>query len=331
MTGNLSNNAVFNWDFGQFSNPQTSSLSAPQNVNFTSTGIHVVTLTVTDGTCSSPAYTDSIEIFEMPIANFTGDNVEGCPPLNVDFQNLSSDYGNQTYQWNFGNGNTESGFDPDYSYEESGNFSVTLTVTTENGCVAEYISHSMITVYPEPQAGFNVNPNVLTTAQPMANIIDESSGAISWFYSLGDGDTSYQRNLTHNYYEPGDYTLSQRVVNQFGCVDVATYQLKVEPIITFYLPNAFTPDGDGNNEIFKCYGLNIVEFRMEIYTRWGELVFESNDIDLGWNGKKFNEKDRVMSQQDVYAVVVYVRDTFDLPPKRIDHRVTLVRYDYQHL
>jgi hypothetical protein len=64
---------------------------------------------------------------------------------------------------------------------------------------------------------------------------------------------------------------------------------------------------------------------MEIYTRWGELVFESNDIDIGWNGKKFNESDRVMSQMDVYAVVVYVRDTQELPPRRIDHRVTLVR------
>jgi len=95
--------------------------------------------------------------------------------------------------------------------------------------------------------------------------------------------------------------------------------------MTFYLPNAFTPDGDGNNEIFKCYGLNIEDFRMEIYTRWGELVFASNDIDLGWNGKKFNEEDRVMSQMDVYAVVVYVRDTKELPPRRIDHRVTLVR------
>jgi hypothetical protein len=64
---------------------------------------------------------------------------------------------------------------------------------------------------------------------------------------------------------------------------------------------------------------------MEIYNRWGELVFESNDIDLGWNGKLFNEGDRPDSQMDVYAVVVYVRDNLELPPRRIDHRVTLVR------
>ncbi len=64
---------------------------------------------------------------------------------------------------------------------------------------------------------------------------------------------------------------------------------------------------------------------MEIYTRWGELVFVSNDIDVGWNGKKFNESDREVSQMDVYAVVVYVRDNKEMPMRRIDHRVTLVR------
>jgi gliding motility-associated-like protein len=98
----------------------------------------------------------------------------------------------------------------------------------------------------------------------------------------------------------------------------------VEPEMTFYLPNAFTPDEDGTNEVYKCYGLNIEQFRMEIYDRWGELVFESNDIDVGWNGRLFNSFDRPVSQMDVYAVVVYVRDSMENPPRRINHRVTLV-------
>lgn len=183
----------------------------------------------------------------------------------------------------------------------------------------------MVNVYPVPQAGFEVNPEVLTTALPLATIMDRSGGAITWEYDLGDGNVSYERNLQHNYYVPGEYSLRQMVTNQYGCVAYAFKTLKVEPVMTFYIPNAFTPDGDGTNEIFKCYGLNIEEFRMEIYDRWGELVFESNDIDYGWNGKLFNESDRPMSQMDVYAVVVYVRDNMELPPRRIDHRVTLVR------
>jgi gliding motility-associated-like protein len=325
LIGNHSSSATFQWDFGQFATPATSTAENPSGITFSTTGTHLIRLTVSDGGCSSPVFTDSVSIYGMPVANFTGENVEGCPPLHVNFLNLSSDGGNPNFTWDFGNGGIYDGFIPDYNYTTSGNFSVSLTVTTENGCSSTYTAHSMITVYPQPRAGFSVNPTLLTTEHPLANITDQSQGAITWAYSLGDGTNSFQRNLSHNYYTPGEYTLTQRVSNQYGCSDEAIYQLKVEPVMTFYLPNAFTPDGDGNNEIFKCYGLNIEDFRMEIYTRWGELVFESNDIDIGWNGKKFNESDRVMSQMDVYAVVVYVRDTQELPPRRIDHRVTLVR------
>ena len=325
MSGNYSSTAQIQWDFGQFTNTPTSTLENPSGINFTTTGVHIITLSISDWGCSSPVYTDSIEIFEMPVANFSGTNLEGCPPLKPNFVNLSSDIGNPSFLWNFGDGNILDGFAPDYSYNTSGDFSVTLEVTTENGCRSEYTVHSMINAYPEPIAGFIVNPYILSTEHPLANIIDRSVGAISWEYQLGDGTISYLRNLDHNYFIAGEYDLQQRVSNQFGCVDTAIYHLKVEPIMTFFIPNAFTPEGNGTNEIFKCYGLNIVDFRMEIYDRWGELLFQSNDIDIGWNGKKFNEAERPMSKMDVYAVVVYVRDTTDLPPKRIDARVTLVR------
>ena len=325
LVGNFTSNASFSWNFGQFANPSTSTLSDPQDVSFLTTGTHIISVTMQDWGCGSPVYTDSIEIYAMPVANFAGANLEGCPPLNVAFTNLSSDLGNPQYNWDLGDGYEFQGFIPVHAYENSGAYTVNLTVTTENGCSSDYSVQSMVNVFPVPNAGFHVNPNVLSTEHPLANITDESSGAVSWTYTTGDGETVYDRNFTHNYFIEGDYTLSQRVTNQWGCQDVAYYQLKVEPIMTFYLPNAFTPDADGTNEVFKCYGLNIEDFRMEIYTRWGELVFQSNDIDLGWNGRKFNESERPVSQMDVYAVVVYVRDNADLPPRRIDHRVTLVR------
>lgn len=325
LTGNFSDNAQFTWDFGQFANPMESNAQSPQDVSFSNVGTHIITLQLEDWGCASPVYIDSVEIFPMPVARFEAENVEGCPPLNVTFTNLSSEFGNPQYDWDMGDGFQMNGFIPVHAYDESGNFSVTMTVTTEQGCSSQYTAHSAVTVYPKPQAGFFVNPQVLTTAQPLANIVDQSSGAISWVYSLGDGNTRYEPSFTYNYYEVGDYSLSQRVTNQYGCQDVAIYQLKVEPVMTFFIPNAFTPDDNGTNEIYKCEGLNIEDFRMEIYTRWGELVFESNDIDYGWNGRKFNDLSRPVSQMDVYAVVVYVRDNKELPMRRIDHRVTLVR------
>ncbi len=323
-SGNFQSDAVFTWQFGQFANPPQTNTASPQDVNFLSPGMHVVQVMVETWGCRSPVYIDSVEIYEMPQAQFSATNVEGCPPLRPEFQNTSSGFGNDTYTWEMGEGTTLNGQTPDYSYTSSGQHTVTLTVETAQGCTARYEMHSLVNVFPVPLAGFTVNPNVLTTAQPLANIIDQSVGAASWEYNLGDGTSSNERSFTHNYLNVGSYDLTQIVTNSFGCKDIATYSLKVEPEMTFYLPNAFTPDEDGTNEVFKCYGLNIEQFRMEIYDRWGELVFESNDIEVGWNGRLFNSFDRPVSQMDVYAVVVYVRDSMENPPRRINHRVTLV-------
>lgn len=325
INGNFTDAATFDWDFGSFANQQHSTLRNPQNVRFSTTGIHVIRLRVGDWGCLSPLYVDSIEIYEMPSANFSGSRLDGCPPLRPLLNNLSGGPGTLSYQWDMGDSHTVSGFIPEHSYTRSGIYPVTLHVTTAQGCRSSYTAHSLVNVFPVPDAGFTVNPSVLTTEHPLANVQDRSSGAVSWRYTTGTGEMLYQRNFTHNYPIPGNYTLTQRVTNEYGCTDSADYQLKVEPLMTFFLPNAFTPNDDGDNDGFRCYGLNIETFRMEIYTRWGELVFESNDIEEAWNGRKFNEGNRPVSQMDVYAVVVYVQDSRYLPPRRIDHRVTLVK------
>jgi gliding motility-associated-like protein len=324
LVGNYGSTANIQWNFGQFANPQQSTTEDPQDVSFLTVGTHVITVQVSDWGCSSPMYTDSVEIYAMPQANFNGSKLEGCPPLQPEFFNFSSDM-DLDYAWDMGDGSSYTSFVPVHTYQSGGQYTVSLTVTTAEGCSASYSAHALVNVFPKPEAAFTVNPTVLSTALPLATITDASSGAVTWEYDLGDGTMSYERNLQHEYPVEGEYLLQQRVTNQFGCMDTAMYQLKVEPIMTFYIPNAFTPEGNGTNEIYKCYGLNIKEFRMEIYNRWGEMVFESNDIDYGWNGRLFNRADRPMSQMDVYAVVVYVRDSFDNPPRRIDHRVTLVR------
>ena len=325
VSGNVSTHASYNWVFGQFATPQNSTDINPSGIRFQTTGTHVITLTVTDWGCESPVYSDSIEIYAMPVANFSGTNLEGCPPLRVNLENLSADVAYQTFEWEMGNGDTIMGFDPEYSYINPGTFSITLTAITENGCRSSFTQHSGVFVYPVPQARFTVSPEVLTTEFTQAAITDQSIGAVSWIYDLGDGQMSQQRSLTHNYYEPGEYTIMQRVANEFGCMDTFQFRLKSESVMTFFIPNAFTPNFDGDNDIYRCYGLNIEQFRMEIYNRWGQMVFESNNIDYGWNGRIFNKEEQPISQMDVYAVVVYVKDNSDLPPRRIDHRVTLVR------
>jgi len=315
----------FEWNFGNNASITFSNTQNPSGITFNSVGVHYISLQVYDNGCYGPMYLDSIEIYAMPVAYFESLNREGCPPLNVSFQNQSSDIDGLSYHWNFGNGLSSSAMNPNHIFNQSGNYQVSLTVTTAQGCSAIYNGHNTVYVYPQPIAGFSVNPELVTTTNPMINIFDESQGAISWHYDLGDGQSKTDRNPSNVYPNEGDYLIIQTVTNEFGCTDTAHFRLKSEPSISFYVPNAFTPNGDGSNDEFRAYGLNIQQFRMEIYNRWGELVFESNNIEKGWNGRLFNNPELNISQMDVYAYVIYVKDTFNLPPRRIDGRVTLVK------
>ncbi|MFN5319304.1 MAG: PKD domain-containing protein, partial [Bacteroidia bacterium] len=323
--GNYNADAIFYWDFGNLASQQQSSLASPSGITYPQAGVYPVRLRVNTWGCSSPEFVDSIEVYAMPEAQFSANILEGCPPLTPVFSNASQGNGPLTFLWDMGDGNQYSQFNPQHSFESPGQHTVSLTVTSAEGCSTRYDAHALVNVFPVPQAGFTVNPQTLSTAHPLANITDNSMGATSWEYNLGDGNFQNVPDFTHNYLTAGEYRITQVVSNAFGCKDYAEYQLKVEEEMTFYLPNAFTPNEDGENEIFKCYGLNIDEFRMEIYDRWGELVYLSKDIDEGWNGRPFNALEQSVSQMDVYAVVVYVRDTQDPKIRRIDHRVTLVK------
>lgn len=325
LTGNFTSGVHFEWNFGNNASIPMSNLQNPGGIAFNQVGAHVITLQVYDNGCYGSVYIDTVHIYPMPVANFDALHKEGCPPLNVSFQNQSSDMPGMSYSWNFGNGGSGNLMNPQHVYNQSGNFSVTLTVITAQGCSATFTRHNTVFVYPSPIAGFSVNPEKVTTVQPHVNVFDESTGATSWHYDMGDGTQKTTRNPSHLYPIEGEYLIVQTVTNEFGCTDTAQFRMKSEPEISFFVPNAFTPNGDGHNDVFRAFGINIQQFRMEIYNRWGELVFESNDIEKGWNGRLFNNPNMNISQMDVYAWVIYVKDQFDLPPRRIDGRVTLVK------
>ena len=323
--GNYDSDATYSWEFESSTSVQQSSLSAPSGIAYNQAGVYSVRLRVNTWGCSSPEFVDSIEVYAMPQAQFAANVLEGCPPLTPIFNNTSQGNGPLSFLWDMGDGHQYSQLNPQHSFESPGQHTVSLTVTSAEGCSTRYDAHALVNVYPVPTAGFTVNPQTLGTAHPLASVHDNSIGATYWEYNLGDGTAQTVPDFTHNYLFAGEYRITQVVTNDLGCKDYAEYQLKVEEEMTFYLPNAFTPNEDGDNEIFKCYGLNINEFRMEIYDRWGELVYLSRDIDEGWNGRLFNSMEQPVSQMDVYAVVVYVRDTQDPKIRRVDHRVTLVK------
>jgi gliding motility-associated-like protein len=230
----------------------------------------------------------------------------------VNFTNLSSINGGNIsyYDWNFGDGGSHSTLvNPQRCYN-SGSYSVNLTAISDSGCVATTTLSNSITVYPRPVAGFNYQPSEPTVLEPLISITDNSYNATHWLYQFGDGDNAMLQNPQHIYAasDTQRFTVTQIVWNDYGCYDTSQKVVVIRPGYAIYIPNAFTPNADGVNEIFKAEGVGVKEFKMWIYDRWGNMIFHSTDLSEGWDGKVERGMSNDLVQRDVYVWKAYVKD-----------------------
>lgn len=207
----------------------------------------------------------------------------------------------------------------------SGTYSV--IVTDANGCFQS--QGVVVSGGVPPVADFTFSPEIVSLENPTVDFLDASSGVISvWSWSFGDPisggkDSSMLQNPSHVYSDTGVYCITLIVYDTSGlCSDTAVKCLKVEPQSTFYVPNTFTPNKDGKNEIFFAYGTYLADFKMYVFDRWGNLIFESNDIYKGWDGSVDNNGDTV--QEDVYVWKIKYADSLGAEHHHIGH-VTIVR------
>lgn len=207
----------------------------------------------------------------------------------------------------------------------TGTYSV--IVTDANGC---FQSQTVVVpgLFP-PIADFYFSPEIVYLMDPLVTFTDASGGTItSWHWIFGDpssgaSDSSNAQNPAHVYSDTGTYCITLAIMNVGGaCGDTITKCFKVEPQSTFYVPNSFTPNKDGKNEIFYAYGTYIGEFHMYIFDRWGNLIFESNDLYKGWDGSVRNKGDAV--QEDVYVWKVKYFDMTGAEFNQVGH-VTIVK------
>jgi gliding motility-associated-like protein len=186
------------------------------------------------------------------------------------------------------------------TYPDSGYYDITLTVTSNYGCVTTITENNAIRANITPVADFTIEEDVLSLLDADLEITDGSLHALTYAWNLGDGTTTTDQVPVHRYEEPGTYYLTLTVTDG-DCEDVAYGTVKVEPIFTFYIPEAFTPNEDGINDDFYGDGESIRSYNMKISDRWGELIFESNDKDFHWDGSYKGKQ---------VAIGVYVYDFF---------------------
>lgn len=255
-------------------------------------GAYNVELEVTDENGCSSVSSQVINYFPVPdLIVIAPSEFVGCVPADIFFDNLSSPI-DETYifDWEFGDGGLGSDISPTYLYETPGLYTVSLEITSPLGCTTDTSFVDLILMEPAPTPGFSVTPDLLTNFKPEVQINDESLDTYRWFYDFNGETTSLEMEPSHIFRDTGQAYITQVVTHPSGCIDSLTQFVDIKPEITFYFPNAFSPNGDGMNDNFKPKGFTrgFKNYRMQVWNRWGEPLFESTDPLLGWNGQKGN-------------------------------------------
>jgi hypothetical protein len=243
---------------------------------------------------------DTIKILfnKPPVLAFSSDTLNTCTPGTIHFNDNSTSTNPSdpitSWSWNFGDGTISSSENPSHVFNNAGTFSVILTVTTDGGCTSNSISSPIVVhAYPSPAAGFNVNKTDLDIPYDVLHCTNLSNGAVYYDWSFGDGSFSHDVNPAYLYTNSGQYHVQLIATNFYGCRDTAYTDVSTHADIVF--PNAFTPDPDGSsggsynmssldNNVFFPYTSGVIDFKLQIFDRWGELIFESTDLRVGWDG-----------------------------------------------
>jgi len=246
----------------------------PITVTPTATTTYSVTGTSPDG-CTGSAFL-TINVNQSPVINYTTIQPH-CGQFNGSILlNVNGGLPPYTYQWS--NGATSENL----NNLSAGNYH--LTISDANGCSSS--ATIALTDAPRPHANFIPKPQMTTLDQPVIYFENLSENASSYYWDFGDGFSATDFSPNHQYSESGEYIITLTVGDQFGCTDITSSNVIIKDITTFYLPNAFTPNSNDFNEIYNFFGTNIEinDFKMAIYDRWGKMLFYSTDINLGWDG-----------------------------------------------
>lgn len=219
-----------------------------------------------------------VTVNPIPSARFFADTV--CEGRNTQF--IVSLPGPGIYKWQFGDGDSATGANPQHLYDSSGIYTATLKVTT-NGCDSTFTTKVVVIDPPEAVAG--AESLKVGIGDPVIKFRNFSKGAVSYVWDFGDGTTSTLVEPSNKYQDTGNYVVVLQAIDAKGCDHFDTLQVRIEDVYSYHIPNAISPNKNGpaENEKFKVYGLGITAYKMTIYNRWGQVVFESEDPNETWD------------------------------------------------
>ena len=238
-----------------------------------------------DSTCTGAEIVITLPEPILPVIDASPQS--GCEPLTVQFNNLTPTP-SVACVWDFGDGNTSEECDPIHVFTESGLYSIDLSLTFESGCTYDTLYQQYIHVNSIPQAVISANPQPTTVDNTEITFYPESNNAlVQWLWNFGNV-APYTANIespTVLYPSlPGSYPVDLIITNSSGCVDTISSFILIEYSHIITLPNIFTPNGDGENDRFVPFQTVAEKGILTIYNRWGQEIFQTDQLMLGWDG-----------------------------------------------
>jgi gliding motility-associated-like protein len=306
----------YNWNFGDGTNSTTNQMVFDKFYGHwasnDSGNIYIISLLATNKNHPQcwDTISDPIRVFApTPFIEFTNTDTSGCEPLTVSFSVIYNYAYTDSFYWDFDDGQTSTDINPVHTYAKSGVYNARLRVSGDGG---RNYGYQIITANPGPTADFDVAPRVVMLPSDHIELINKSNLDSAWYWDFGDGNSSIEHQPQHVYKDTGLYNITLIVESKNHCKDTVIKAKIVEVvnagIIDF--PNAFTPNISGPldgtydnlsmkdlNKIFYPHHSGVDQYLLEVYNRWGELMFRSEKVEIGWNGY-FNGN---LCKQDVYV------------------------------
>lgn len=291
---------AWSWDFNGIND---SDQTNPSHV-FEEPGPQIVSLTSTDSNgCTDTKEEEIIWYPVPPLLIVQPSKFLACAPNGeISFLNLSDPINDDyTITWNFGDGSSDTLISPIHIYEEPGVYSVDLEIISPIGCETQQSYPNWITIEESPTADFSFTPEDPNIFDREVDFTDLSIDSESQQWNFNNEYVTLEQNPTYTFQDTGLYDIRLIAFHETGCPDTIIKTLDIEPLVDYFLPNAFTPNGDGKNDDFigKGFLAGLKDFEMNIWNRWGEQVYSTNDPYNGWNGRKQNAGE--MSPQGVYV------------------------------
>ena len=298
---------VWSWE-----NEANEEIGTDDNLNFEALVPTTLSVTVVDG-CNPEGLTAEVQIqtVVLPAPELTVDAPTVCIPVPAGFS-LSNTEEFSAINWDFGDGNVGTGATVSHVYEVVDCFDITVAMIHDEGCPLNLSFEEVLCAYENPVADYSIREGTIVSNNVGTIHFDNTSeGAVEFVWTIDGSSVSTEESPELEGWElPGIYEVCLEAINAQGCADLLCTEIDVQLEPQVFVPNAFTPDLDGINEVFKpVLSFEPTEFTFEIFDRWGELIFVSNDPEIGWIGNNKNGGHYVQADIYTYQITIVMPDT----------------------